>query len=265
MNLNFFLEFLENHFPSKYAMPGDKIGLQVHSGKSEIENLLVCYEVTPEVIGEALWNKADTILTFHPLIFHPLQQILQNDRVGKLVSLLILHKISLISLHTRFDVYEFGTSFLFAKELGLSIEKFLLPNQENEKFGMGIIGKFENALPVDVFLDKVYNITKSPLRFAKNNSQKIQRVGIVGGSGTSFLDAALENSLDAMITADASYHTFHAIKGKIALIDAGHYETEQFIVPALAGFLQENLENEFLNITESKIITNPVEYFPKIQ
>jgi putative NIF3 family GTP cyclohydrolase 1 type 2 len=48
------------------------------------------------------------------------------------------------------------------------------------------------------------------------------------------------------------------------LIDAGHYETEQFIVPALAGFLQENLKDEFMGIIESVIITNPIGYFPKI-
>jgi dinuclear metal center YbgI/SA1388 family protein len=265
MNLNFFLEFLENNFPTKYAMPGDRLGLQVHSGKSEIENLLVCYEVTPEVIGEALWNKADTILTFHPLIFTPLQQITQTDRVGKLVSQLILHKISLISLHTRFDVYEFGTSFLFAKELGLDIVNFLSPNSENEKFGMGIVGNFHSPIGLDELLQKIYSVSKCPLKYVEGKSNKIQKIGIVGGSGTSFLDDALSDSLDALITADATYHTFHSIKGKIALIDAGHYETEQFIVPALSGFLQENLFNEFIGISQSKIVTNPIKYFPEIQ
>lgn len=245
-------------------MPGDRIGLQIHSGKSEIENVLVCYEVTPEIIGEALWNKADTILTFHPLIYSPLQQITQTDRVGKLVSLLILHKISLISLHTRFDVYEFGTSFLFAKEFGLEIEKFLLPNSENSNYGMGIVGKFPHEIELTEVLQKVYSLTKSPIRYSEGMNRKIRKVGIVGGSGTSFIQNALEESLDALITADATYHTFHSIKGKMALIDAGHYETEQFIVPSLSAFLRDNLKNEFIGIIQSGIITNPVKYFPEI-
>jgi dinuclear metal center YbgI/SA1388 family protein len=243
-------------------MPGDRIGLQVHSGKQEIENLLVCYEVTPEVIGEALWNKSDTILTFHPLIYSPLTQISQSDRVGNLVSLLILHKISLISLHTRFDVYEYGTSFLFAKELGLQVETFLEPNQENDNFGMGIIGKFPEPIGLSDLLSKVHSITKNPIRFTNGKTDKIQRVGIVGGSGTSFINSALSNNADALITADATYHNYHSVRGKLALIDAGHYETEQFIVPALSGFLQSNLSNEFIGITPSGIITNPVKYFP---
>ncbi|OGU59071.1 MAG: Nif3-like dinuclear metal center hexameric protein [Ignavibacteria bacterium GWF2_33_9] len=262
MNLNFFLEFLENQFPSKYALPGDRIGLQVHSGKGEIENLLICHEVTPEIIGEALWNKSDTILAFHPLIYSPLQRITQEDRVGKLVSLLILHKVSLISLHTRFDVYENGTSSLFAKELDLQIEKFLIPNTENEKFGMGIIGNFAEGLLFDKFIEKVHSVTKNPLRYTKGKKDKIKKIGIVGGSGTSFLDEALANELDAMITSDATYHTFHSVKGNMALVDPGHYETEQFIVPALYKLLKEKLANEFIGLVESKISTNPISYFP---
>lgn len=264
MNLNYFLEFLENHFPSKYAIPGDRIGLQVHSGKSEIENLLICYEITPEVIGEALWNKADTILTFHPLIYSPLTQINQDDRVGHLVSLLILHKISLISLHTRFDVYEYGTSFLFAKELGLKSQKFLAPNIENEKFGMGIIGKFDEPLNTEDFLQKIYNITKSPIKYTLGANKSVQNIGIVGGSGTSFINFALAEKLDALITADATYHTYHSVKGKLTLVDAGHYETEKFIVPALSKFLAENLKDEFLGLVQSKIVTNPISHFPII-
>ena len=262
MNLNFVLEFLENQFPSKYALPGDKLGMQVHSGKGEIENLLICYEVTPEIIGEALWNKADTILAFHPLIYSPLQSITQDDRVGKLVSLLILHKISLISLHTRFDVYENGTSYLFAKELDLQINEFLIPNADNDKFGMGIVGNFADELPLNKFIEKVHSVTKNPIRYTKGKKDKIKKVGIVGGSGTSFLDVALAYELDAMITGDVTYHTFHAVKGKMTLVDPGHYETERFIVPALFKLLQEKLGNEFIGLIESKIETNPISYFP---
>ncbi len=261
MNLNKFLLFLENNFPTKYAMQNDKVGLQVHSGKLEINNLLIAYELTDEVVREAINLEIDTILVFHPLIFSPITQISQDDRTGKLVTLLLQKQISLISLHTRFDVYRYGTSFLFAKKLGLEFQEFLIPNEINEKFGMGIIGNFNQPVSLYNLLQKIYSITNNPIRYIAKGTTEITKVGIVGGSGTSFLNLVLNKSIDAFITADTSYHNYHLVDGKIALIDPGHYETEQFIVPALNEFLTNNLENEKIKIFSSQIVTNPVKYF----
>ncbi len=66
MNLFYFLDYLDNLFPSEFALKDDRIGLQIHSGNIEIENLLIAYEITPEVVAEAVGNKCDTILVFHP-------------------------------------------------------------------------------------------------------------------------------------------------------------------------------------------------------
>ena len=83
----------------------------------------------------------------------------------------------------------------------------------------------------------------------------------MAGSGREFISQALENHLDAFITADISYHYFHNTNKKLWLIDAGHWETEQFIVPALTEFLKNKINFDKLNIIQSKINTNPVRYY----
>lgn len=262
MNLFYFLDYLDNLFPSEFALKDDRIGLQIHSGNIEIENLLIAYEITPEVVAEAVGNKCDTILVFHPLIYQPLREISQTERVGRLTTLLLKNNISLISLHTRFDVVQNGTSFLFARELGLEDCKILDKNPINENFGMGCYGSFSQNINISEFLEKIQLITGSPIRYSIGKSEKIRSVGIVGGSGSSFIDKAMKMNLDAYITADVSYHNFHLTKNKITLVDAGHFETEKFIVPSLTNIISKDKQNEFNSIVSSQVNTNPVQYYP---
>lgn len=263
MNLFYFLDYLDNLFPSEFALKDDRIGLQIHSGIIEVENLLIAYEITPEVVAEAVGNKCDTILVFHPLIYQPLREIKQSERVGRLTTLLLKNNISLISLHTRFDVVSNGTSFLFGKELGLENCRILDTNSLNPEFGMGCWGNFPTNIDVDEFLEKVYKITNSPIRFSIGKSDKVKSVGIVGGSGSGYIPKAMELNLDAFITADVSYHNYHTTKNKLVLVDAGHYETEQFIVPSLTKIITNDKSSEFNSIIPSRTVTNPVFYYPE--
>lgn len=265
MNFFYFLDYLDNLFPSDFALKDDRIGLQIHSGNIEIENLLIAYEITPEVVAEAVGNKSDTILVFHPLIYQPLKEIKQSERVGRLTTLLLKNNISVICLHTRFDVFPNGTSFLFANELGLENCKIFDKNPINNNYGMGCWGNYSKEIKIDVFLDRVYKICNSPIRFSIGKTNKIKNVGIIGGSGSNYLAKAIEMNLDAFITADISYHNFHIAKNRIVLVDAGHFETEQFIVPSLTKIIKQNLNNEFNSIIGSKVVTNPVNYFPGTQ
>ncbi len=262
MNLFYFLEFLENEFPSNYALKDDKIGIQIHSGNLEVDQLLIAYEITPEVIIEALQNKIDTILTFHPLIFSPLQTITQDERVGRLTTLLIRNKITVISLHTRFDVYPQGTSYMFAKALELDEIKPLFPINENQKYGMGACGKFGLGVKIQDLLSKIHNITQAPIRFSRSKKELIKKVAIIGGSGTSFLSSVMNESYDAFITADISYHNFHIADNVFNLIDAGHYETESFIVSTLFNLLKSKLNESEISLIKSGTLTNPVYYYP---
>lgn len=261
MNLFYFLDYLDNLFPTEFALKDDRIGLQIHSGNIEIENLLVAYEIIPEVVAEAVGNKCDTILVFHPLIYQPLREINQYERVGRLVTLLLKNNISLISLHTRFDVVPNGTSFLFANKLGLKNCQILDPNPLNKDFGMGCWGNFVETISIGEFLNNIVKITGSPIKYAIGKNQKIKSVGIVGGSGSSYITKAFDLGLDAFITSDISYHNFHIAKNRITLVDAGHYETEQFIVPSLSNIIAKDLQHEFNSIIPSKVVTNPIQYY----
>ena len=89
MLLEKLLNIIEDNFPAASAMDEDKIGLQVQAGRKKVEKILVALEVSEEVLKEAGKLKCDCIITFHPLIFNPLINLNDNDRVASLCSELI--------------------------------------------------------------------------------------------------------------------------------------------------------------------------------
>ncbi len=263
MELKQLIDLLENLFPSGTALEGDRIGLQIQSEQNQIKNLMVAYELTDKVAEEAVLHDADCIVVFHPLIYRPLKAIEMQDRVGRVTAKLIKNDISLISLHTRFDVFIEGTSKILADLLGLEVTDFLVPDKNEDGYGMGVICKPKGHICERELLQKVCSVCGSPARFGKGKQgSPIERIGIVGGSGSSFLNDAFKKDLDVYITADISYHTYHAADGRMMLIDPGHYEMEQFVPAAIAKIISDKTEEGNINIFSSFIVTNPVRYFP---
>ncbi len=253
------VKIIDDILPRQSGFEGDRLGLQLQSGRLEVSHVLVTLEITPEVVREAIELKADAIITFHPLIYKPLAEIIDNERVGELTTLLIQNSIAVISVHTAFDAYRLGTSHILAEKLGLEVTGFLMPNNNFPECGIGIVAEPETELFGRDLARLVSDKLFAPVKYNFGRTDLIKKIAIIGGSGSSFLDEAIASGADAFITADVSYHTFHAASGKIMIIDPGHYEMEQFVSLGIARLLSDNLNNE-LKIDVSVSYTNPVRY-----
>jgi dinuclear metal center YbgI/SA1388 family protein len=102
------------------------------------------------------------------------------------------------------------------------------------RYGLGSVGELPNPLSVPELLAEVSHVFGSlALKYNTTRHKEIRRIAVVGGSGMEAYSAA-RNAADAFITADIRYHDFaRAESDDLLLIDAGHSETERFIVPAL--------------------------------
>jgi dinuclear metal center YbgI/SA1388 family protein len=263
MRLGSILKLIERYFPAGTAMEKDRIGLQVQSGNEEVRKILISLELDDHVIEEANQKNCDCIISFHPLIFFPITELHDTERVGRLVQKLIKNNISLISIHTNFDSYINGTSNILANKLGLKVNGFLVPDKDYDNYGMGVIAEPVKSLSPDQLLENVQSVCTSPLRYNLGATSEINKIAIVGGSGTSFIGDALKSGADCFITADVTYHRFHEVNGKMMLIDPGHYEMEQFVPMGLLEFFREHIgKNEYDFIQTSKSLTNPIKYYP---
>ena len=264
MKLISLLNKINKILPQDSGIDDDRLGLQIQAGRDKVSNILITMEVDKNVLKEAVKLNCDCILTFHPLIYNPLLNILDNERVGSLSSFLIKNSIALISVHTTFDSYKEGTSKIFADKLGFKFEEFLVKSNIYNERGLGVIASVPKAISFNTLLNKIHKICNSPLRYSNTEStKKIRRIAVMGGSGSGFIDYALDSGVDAFITADISYHHYHRVNGKMILIDPGHYEMEQFVTNGIAEVLSKYVNDEKdLKINISRMLTNPVHYFP---
>ncbi|MBL7910667.1 MAG: Nif3-like dinuclear metal center hexameric protein [Bacteroidia bacterium] len=128
------------------------------------------------------------------------------------------------------------------------------------QIGSGMIGELEKEMNEADFLAHVKkSLLSGCLKHTKKLEKSIKKVAICGGSGRFLLKNAINSRVDAFITADFKYHEFFDAENKLLLVDAGHFETEQF-TPEI---FYEIIQNKFptFAIRLSKTNTNPVNYF----
>lgn len=134
-----------------------------------------------------------------------------------------------------------------------------LTNTEKET-GSGIVGKLGEPMEEESFLAMIQQkLQTKVLRHTELLGRPVEKVAFCGGAGIFLLPDALAAGADVFITSDVKYHEFFDADGKIVLIDAGHFETEQYTIELLAEYLQNKFANFAVLKTEHK--TNPIRYY----
>jgi putative NIF3 family GTP cyclohydrolase 1 type 2 len=131
----------------------------------------------------------------------------------------------------------------------------------SREYGMGVVGDLDRPVKLRAFLQRVRrSLGISHLRYTGDPERVVCRVAACGGSGADLLPAAISAGADVFVTADLKYHAFHDSTGAIALIDAGHYETEVPVVRSLARRLAARLRGSGIPVSSTRVRTNPVRW-----
>ncbi len=242
---------MEDFAPKKLAESWENRGLNVGNQNAEVSRILVALDATEKVIDEAIEKKADMIVTHHPLIFHGIKRINYNNPDGRKIIKLIKNDINMFAAHTNLDTANGGTNDVLAKILGLKDIKVLAPHTP-EGLGIGRIGMLESDTTFGLFAVKVKEeLGLDAVRTIGNLSKKVKKVALCTGAGFEFLNDALKAKCDVFVTADVKYHeAMRAIDANIAVIDATHYATENIVVPIVAEYIRERLENREIDDVE---------------
>jgi hypothetical protein len=134
----------------------------------------------------------------------------------------------------------------------------------SDAYGSGAIGALETRMPLSKFLARVKRALGVPsLRFTGRPRGGIKRVAVCGGSGSGYLQAAIRRGADAFVTSDCTYHLFQECDGRIALIDAGHFETERPVVPVIVEYLRQQCGRPpaGVRVAASTSMKNIVQYY----
>ncbi|ANE47333.1 hypothetical protein SY83_14840 [Paenibacillus swuensis] len=114
------IQYMEQLAPKHYAVPDDRIGLQLGTLHKDIRKVLVALDVTDAVAEEAIAEGADLIIAHHAIIFRALKHLQTDSPSGKLYEKLIKHDIAVYISHTNLDVADGGVNDMMAEALGLT-------------------------------------------------------------------------------------------------------------------------------------------------
>jgi len=131
----------------------------------------------------------------------------------------------------------------------------------NGEMGLGRVGFLEQAATLEDLVHRVgKELGSSQIRVVGERKRKIKKVAVCGGSGASLIPDAVEVGSDVLVTGDIKYHDAQDAKAMgLAIIDAGHYETERPVIPSLIKRLQNELIalQYRIDVIESSIQVNP--------
>lgn len=220
--------------PFSESMSFDNTGILVGDPQAEVTDAVLCLDVTPRILREAVECGAQLIISHHPVIFDPLRTV-RNDTV---VYALVQSGIAVISAHTNLDkAFPYGVNHALADALGLQNIHGLLPDGSGY---IGYAGELAEEKTAEEFGAQVKEaLGLSMLRYTPTN-RMIRSVCVVGGAGGEYAAEAAKCGMDAFVTGEVKQHEAVAARAcGLALYEAGHYHTEIIYRQMLAEVLRE--------------------------
>lgn len=258
------IRLVEELAPPALAESWDAPGLHLGNRDVVIDKVMVALEVTEAVAIEAEEKSVDLLVVHHPLIFKAISTITEHDPLGRVLRRLIRADIHVYVAHTNLDSAVGGLNDTLAELLGLEGVEIMRPAAVEEEGGLGRMGR----LPMPMTLKDLAAAVKDGLdakaiRWIGPEDRKLRKVGICTGAGADLMADAKRTGCDVLVTGDVKYHEAREAEALgLALIDAGHFETEAFAVRRLARWLQEKADEKGYEVTvvESETLENPYNY-----
>jgi dinuclear metal center YbgI/SA1388 family protein len=111
---------LDRFAPPALAADWDNVGLLFGDAAAEVRRLLTCLTVTPPVVAEAVAEKADLIVSHHPILFRGAKRLSTSSGDGRLLWPLARAGVAVYSPHTAFDNTAGGINDSLVRRLGLT-------------------------------------------------------------------------------------------------------------------------------------------------
>jgi dinuclear metal center YbgI/SA1388 family protein len=220
------------------AADWDPVGLQLGDPAAEVERAAVCHEVTEEVVSALEADPVDLLVTYHPLLFDPINRVLAGRSAEARAYRLLRADVNLLVVHTDFDAAPGGTADALAAKLQLRDITPFGSDAEDHLPAIGRFGQFGQTLDVlDARIADAFG--SNGLRVSGDRSKILERVAVIPGSGSRLIEEAAAVS-DALVTGDVSHHhVVHALDLGLAIVDPGHIATERPGMSALVAMVTD--------------------------
>ena len=208
-------------------------GLQVE-GRDEIRILASAVTASYDAVEEAVAVGADALLVHHGYFWQGEVGAVVGMKRRRLASLLG-HEVNLLAYHLPLDAHQvFGNNAQLARVLGLQVSGCFGPDS-----GIAWFGEPAQVVEGAEFARHVArSLGREPLHIPASDARPIRRIGWCTGAAQKYIEAAVEQGLDAYLSGEASEQNFHVAREmNIHFFAAGHHATERYGVRALCEHL----------------------------
>lgn len=110
---------LERFAPSATAAEWDNVGHLLGDPADSAARVMTCLTITPDVVAEAVRERANLIVSHHPILFRGAKKLIANTPDGQLILPLARAGIAVYSPHTAFDNCDGGINDILCRRLGV--------------------------------------------------------------------------------------------------------------------------------------------------
>ncbi len=122
----------ESWAPTELVDSWDRTGLQIGDPDQIIEGIVVALDVTEEVVDKAIENSCDMIISHHPFLFSPLDNLIMDNYRGALIKKIIKNDIVIYNAHTNLDVASGGINDELARLFEMNNTRLLRESARSE-------------------------------------------------------------------------------------------------------------------------------------
>ncbi|MDE5652698.1 MAG: Nif3-like dinuclear metal center hexameric protein [Muribaculaceae bacterium] len=250
---------IEDFAPKSLQESYDNTGLQIGDPEMPVSAVMLCLDVTEEILAEARRRQCNMIVSHHPLLFSGLKQITGDTPTQRIVINALRDNIAIYAAHTNLDSALDGVSYEIANTLGIVNPRPLQPSAPDAMTGLGVIGDIKPTPKIE-FLRRVKDaLNVTHLKYSAQSPQiVVRKVAVCGGSGSSMIREALAAGADALLTGDLRYHDFTSYGYAILLADIGHYESELCTKKLFSRIIRGAIPDCVIYFADSE--SNPIAY-----
>jgi dinuclear metal center YbgI/SA1388 family protein len=239
--------YLDEIAPFNCQDKTDNAGLLVGNFNAEVKKILVCLDVTNNVVAEAVLKEADLIIAHHPLMYHPVTKIVGNDPLRSLTR----SNVNLIAVHTNLDIAIGGIADLMLAKLDFPKSETVILPINPDGSGYGRITELDTPVFAKDLAEKckaAFNCTV--VRYV-DSGKALSKIGVSSGSAEESVEAAFDAGCDAFICGEVAHdRMLFAADYGLTLIEAGHFHTEDIFCENLIVRLKSKFKG--IEIEKSK-------------
>lgn len=251
-------KYIDSVAPFSTQEKWDNSGLLTGNMNRKVSKALLCLDISKKVADEAVEIGAELVISHHPVIFHPLYSLLDDEPACKLWK----NGISAICVHTPFDCAENGMSDILMELVGFEkIDGILevVGQKADGVYGFGSVGESDTEYTAVQLGRKLHDILNCTVVKYNDSGNIIKKAAFCTGSGGNLIEAAANCGVDAYITSEIKHDQWIFAERKgISVFDCGHYHTEIIGMQRLCKMLEAEFSNiEFIMSSSEK---DPVNY-----